>query len=325
MDLTRRELLRLGAAAGAGLVFHRDLLAAPLRAGPQQQLLRTIPSSGEKIPAVGLGTAFSFSSAARDAEERASLKEVIRLLTDLGGSVIDTAPSYGVSETVVGELVRDIGNADKIFTATKISGARSREQGMQEQEQSEQRLAPQKIDLNQVHNLGNWQEILPLLRELKQAGRIRYLGVTTSSNRQYEELERILRQEQLDFVQVDYAIDNRDVEERLLPLAADRGMATMINGPFGRTRLFRRVGDRAVPDWAKEFGADSWARFFLKWLLGNPAVTVVIPGTSNPEHMKDNMGAGLGRLPNEEERKRMADFIDALPPAPGGRGRRGRG
>jgi aryl-alcohol dehydrogenase-like predicted oxidoreductase len=213
----------------------------------------------------------------------------------------------------MGELVREIGNADKIFMATKISRVQGREEGMAQVKQSEERLAPGNIDLNQVHNLGDWQTQLALLRELKQEGRVRYVGITTSRDQQYEALEPILRTEELDFVQFDYAIDNRNAEQALLPIAMDRGIATLINGPFGRTRLFSRVGDRPVPEWAREFGAGSWGQFFLKWLLGNPGVTVPIPATSDPGHLRDNMGAGLGRVPDAAERKRMADFIDGLP------------
>jgi aryl-alcohol dehydrogenase-like predicted oxidoreductase len=313
MRLSRREMLRLSVTAGAAMAMGRDVVSATKSVGQGQQLLKTIPSSGQQIPAVGLGTASTFSAAARTPEEHAGLREVLREFTRLGGSVVDTSPSYGRSEETIGELVREIGNAGEIFMATKISGATGREEGMRQMERSVERLTPGDIDLNQVHNLGDWETQLPLLRELKQEGRIRYLGVTVSSPRRYEELERIMRAEPLDFVQVDYAIDNRDVEPTLLPLARDRGMATLINGPFGRSSLFRRVGDRPVPDWAAEFGATSWAHFFLKWLLGSPAVTVVIPATSNPGHLRDNMGAGLGRLPTEAERARMAELIASLP------------
>jgi aryl-alcohol dehydrogenase-like predicted oxidoreductase len=306
-------MLRLGVTAGAAMAMGRDVVSATRSGGQGQQLLKTIPSSGQQIPAVGLGTASTFSAAARTPEEHAGLREVLREFTRLGGSVVDTSPSYGRSEETIGELVREIGNAGEIFIATKISSATGREEGMRQVERSVERLSPGDIDLNQVHNLGDWETQLPLLRELKQEGRIRYLGVTVSSPRRYEELERIMRAEPLDFVQVDYAIDNRDVEPTLLALARDRGMATLINGPFGRSSLFRRVGDRPVPAWAAEFGATSWAHFFLKWLLGSPAVTVVIPATSNPGHLRDNMGAGLGRLPTEAERARMAELIASLP------------
>ncbi|MFC1662185.1 aldo/keto reductase [Gemmatimonadota bacterium] len=315
MLYSRRDVLKLGVGAGAALALGRDLLGAAPTVFQEGQLLKAIPSSGETVPAVGLGTASSFASAAGTPEDHAALREVLRLFTDLGGAVIDTAPSYGrgSSEETLGDLIRGIGNADKIFMATKISRAEGREAGMAQVQQSEERLAPCRIDLNQVHNLGDWQIQLPLLREMKEEGRVRYVGITTSSDRQYEDLAQILRTEELDFVQFDYAIDNRNAEEVLLPIARDRGIATLVNGPFGRTRLFRRVGDQPVPEWAQEFGANSWAQFFLKWLLGNPDITVVIPATSDPGHLQDNMGAGLGRVPDEAERKKMADFVDALP------------
>jgi aryl-alcohol dehydrogenase-like predicted oxidoreductase len=313
MLYSRRDVLKMGMGAGAALALGPDLLGAvklPIQTG---QLMKVIPSSGEMVPAVGLGTASSFSQAARTPEEHAELLEVIRLFTDLGGSFIDTAPTYGTSEVVLGELIREVGNADEIFMATKLSRVEGREAGMAQFNQSAERLAPGNLDLNQIHNLGDWQTQLALLREMKEEGRIRYVGITTSRDSQYADMAQILRDEEFDFVQFDYAIDNRNTEEELLPIAADKGIATLINGPFGRTRLFSRVGDREVPEWAQEFGATSWAQFFLKWLLGHPNVTVPIPATSDPGHLKDNMGAGLGRVPNEDERKRMADFIDGLP------------
>ncbi len=313
MFYSRRDVIKLGVGAGAALALGRDLLGASQTPVQGSQLLKTIPSTGEQIPAIGFGTSSTVSQAARTPEEHAQLREVLGLFTDLGGSLIDTAPTYGDSEQVVGELLREIGNADKIFMATKLSRVEGRDAGLAQFEQSAERLAPGNIDLNQVHNLGDWQTQMALLRELKQEGRVRYIGITTSSDRQYEELAQIIKTEEMDFVQFDYAIDNRNAEENLLPIAMDRGIATLINGPFGRTRLFRRVGDTPVPAWAQEFGATSWAQFFLKWLLGHPGVTVPIPATSDPEHLRDNMAAGLGRVPDAAERKRMADFIDALP------------
>jgi aryl-alcohol dehydrogenase-like predicted oxidoreductase len=214
---------------------------------------------------------------------------------------------------VLGDLSRDVGNVLNVLWATKISGARGREAGMMQAQRSEERLAPGKIFLNQVHNLGDWQVQLPLLRELKQAGRIKYVGITTTSDGDYNEVARILRTEQLDFVQLDFAIDNRTVEEQIFPIARDRGIATIAALPFGRARLFNRVAGRTLPDFASEIDATSWAQFFLKYLLSNPAMTVVIPGTSNPDNLVDNMGAGLGRLPDEAMRRRMAQFIDQLP------------
>lgn len=320
MTYTRREILRMGLGAGAALALgRRELTAAVRSSGSRQdaQLLKVVPSSGERIPAVGLGTASSFSSAARTPEEHDALREVLRGFTEMGGSVIDTAPSYGrgASEETLGELVREIGNADEIFMATKISGAEGRAEGMEQFERSLELMSPVTIDLEQVHNLGDWQTQLPLLRELKEERRIRYVGITTSRDSQYDELAPILRNEELDFVQFDYAIDNRNAEDELIPIAQDRGIATLVNGPFGRTRLFSRAGDRPVPDWAREFGAETWAQFFLKWLLGHPAITVVIPATSDPEHLRDNMRAGYGRVPDEEERRRMQDLVDSWPAA----------
>ena len=312
MTYTRRDVLKIAAGTGAALALNRDLFATE-SLFQQGQYMKTIPSTGERVPAIGLGTASSFSRAARTEAEHAELREVLRLFTELGGTVIDTAPTYGQSEVVMGELIRDIGNADKIFMATKISRVQGRDAGFSQVQQSEERLAPGNIDLNQVHNLGDWQTQLALLRELKQEGRVRYVGITTSRDRQYADLERIIRTEEMDFVQFDYAIDNRNAEDALIPICRDRGFATLINGPFGRTRLFRRVGDRPVPEWAREFGANSWAKFFLKWLTGHPDVTCPIPATSDPGHLRDNMGAGLGRVPDEAERRRMAEFVEGLP------------
>lgn len=312
MTYSRREMLRMGVGAGAALALgRRPLSAAVARPFQDAQLLKTIPSSGEQIPAVGLGTASSFLQAARSSREHAALREVVATFTEMGGAVIDTAPTYGDSEEVLGELIRDIGNADEIFMATKVSGVDGRAEGMAQFEGSVETLSPVTIDLEQVHNLGDWETQLPLLRELKQEGRIRYVGITTSRDRQYDDLAPIIRTEELDFVQFDYAIDERNAEEELIPIAQDRGIATLVNGPFGRGSLFGQAGDRPIPDWAREFGVESWAQFFLKWLLGHPAITVVIPATSDPGHLRDNMGAGYGRVPNPEEHQRMQDLVDS--------------
>ena len=311
MTYSRREALKLGAAAGAALLIGKDILhALPAQEG---QLMRAIPSSGERIPAVGLGTANTFMQAARTPQEHSAIREVVRRFTEQGGRFIDTSPSYGSSEQVLGELSRDVGNAEQILWATKVSGANGRAEGLAQVARSEERLAPGQIFLNQVHNLGDWEVQLPLLRELKQEGRFRYVGVTTTSDGRYDDVERILASEELDFVQLDYAIDNRGVEERVLPAARDNGVAVITALPFGRARLFARTRGQELPEWAAEFDANSWAQFFLKYLLGNPTVTAVIPGTSNPDNLVDNMGAGRGRLPDEAMRRRMAQHIDGLP------------
>jgi aryl-alcohol dehydrogenase-like predicted oxidoreductase len=213
----------------------------------------------------------------------------------------------------VASLTEEIGREEDIFWAAKVSirASGGRDAGMMQVEQSLARLGH--IDLSQIHDLLRWQIQLPLLQELKQEGLIRYVGITTSNDEQYEDLEEILRTEDLDFVQFDYAIDNRNAEEALIPISRDRGIGTLVNGPFGEGRLFQRVGDRPVPEWAHEFGARTWAQFFLKWVLGNDAVTVVIPSTADPNHLQDNMGAGVGRLPTDEERTRMTRLIEELP------------
>jgi len=314
MQMTRRDALKLGAAAGAAsLLFPGDLLEAAIFPRAQEQLMRAIPKTGERIPAVGLGTANTFMQAARTPEEHAAIREVVRRFTENGGKFIDTSPSYGSSEEVLGDLARDIGNAGQILWATKVSGANGREAGLAQVARSEERLAPGQVFLQQVHNLGNWEVQLPLLRELKAAGRFRYVGITTTSEGSYDLAERILRTEEVDFVQLDFAVDNREVEERLFPICRDRGVATIAALPFGRARLFNRVAGRELPDFASEIGAATWAQFFLKYLLSNPDMTVVIPGTSNPNNVVDNMGAGLGPLPDVAMRRRMADYVDALP------------
>lgn len=313
MGYTRREAIKLGAATGAALLLGKNPVGAASLPLQEPQLLKTIPSSGERIPAVGLGTANTFSQAARTPEEHAAIREVVRRFTEQGGKFIDTAPSYGMSEQVLGDLARDVGNSRDVLWATKISGAQNRDAGVMQMERSAERFSPGSVFLNQVHNLGNWQTHIPLLKELKQEGRIRYLGVTTTSSGSYAQLEQIMRGEDIDFVQVDFAIDNREVEDRIFPIARDQGIATIAALPFGRARLFSRTSGVPLPAFAHEFDAHTWAQFFLKYLLSHPDMTVVIPGTSNPNNLVDNMGAGRGRLPDESMRRRMAQFIDDLP------------
>lgn len=306
MGLSRRELLKAGIALGASMVLPRaDLFA---QAGPLIQ--RRIPSSGESLPIIGIGTARRYESAPTGAE-RAPLREVLRQFKELGGRVIDTAPSYGNAEAIVGDLVSELKIRDSLFIATKV-GSRGRGAGIEELERSFRRLRTAKIDLIAVHNLTDTRTQLATLREWKQAGRIRYVGITTSRDRQYQEFERTMRAEKLDFIQVDYALDNRGAGERILPLAAERGMAAMINLPFGRGRLFEAVRGRNLPPWASEFDCGSWAQFFLKYIVSHPAVTCVIPGMARVEYVVDNLGAARGRLPDAAMRKRMESFIDAL-------------
>jgi aryl-alcohol dehydrogenase-like predicted oxidoreductase len=314
--ITRRQYLKLSIAAGAAFALDPRLAWADDRT--LSLLMRAIPSSGELIPTVGLGSSATFAQVARS-EDVAALRDVLAALVRQGGSVFDTAPSYGASEEVAGDIARELGITDDIFWATKVNvaarggGAADPAEARAQIERSFQRIGKPAIDLIQVHNLGDVPTQLAILQELKAAGRIRYTGVTTTSERQYDDLLDIMRREPLDFVGIDYAIDNRTVEEQVLPLAQDQGIAVMVYVPFGRTRLWQRVRGQEVPAWAGEFGAQSWAQFFLKFVLAHPAVTVVTPATSQARHMVDNLGAALGELPDDAMRRRMVEHVASLP------------
>jgi diketogulonate reductase-like aldo/keto reductase len=293
--LTRRTVLGLMAAAAAG--------PSPARAA-SSILTRPIPSSGEAIPAVGLGTWRTFDVGPAPAE-RAPLKTVLQRFVELGGRVIDSSPMYGTAESVAGDLAADLGVTDTLFFATKVWTS-GREAGVAQIEQSFRRFRTKRLDLLQIHNLLDWQTQLRTLRDFKQTGRIRYLGVTHYTSSAYDELERVLRSEQLDFLQVNYSVGEREAERRILPLAAERGIAVLVNRPFSEGGLFQRVRGKALPTWASEIGCESWAQLLLKWVLGNPAATCVIPATSRPEHLVDNMNAGVGALPDEKMRNQIA-------------------
>jgi aryl-alcohol dehydrogenase-like predicted oxidoreductase len=313
--ISRRDCLKLGLAAGATLALPgRALLAA---SPPLPLLQRAIPSSGEKIPAVGLGSSASFAQIARS-DDTSALRTVLKTLLDAGGRVFDTAPSYGESERVAGDLAAELGATERMFWATKLNvagrggGSADPKAARVQLEASFEHLGKTPIDLIQVHNLGDLPTQLGLLREYKAAGRIRYLGVTTTFPQQYPQLIELMRREPLDFIGIDYAIDNRSMEEIVLPLASERGIAVMVYLPFGRNRLWERVRGHALPDWAAEFDARSWAQFFLKFVLAHPAVTVVTPATSKPQHMLDNLGAARGRLPDAAMLRRMVAHIEQL-------------
>ncbi|MDP2577302.1 MAG: aldo/keto reductase [Candidatus Palauibacterales bacterium] len=310
--ITRRYLLKLCAGAGATLLFKK----LPAFAQSSSMLLREIPSSGAMLPAVGLGTARTFN-VGTDEDVLSPLREVMRLFIEMGGTLIDTAPAYGSSEEVTGGLIRDLDVLDDLFLATKVS-TRGRDQAIEQMRNSMRLLGSESLELMQIHNVQRYDSddvatLLAILREWKAAGRLRYIGITTSSLRAHERVSQLLQAETLDFVQVNYSIGTRQAEERLLPLAADRGVAVIVNRPYERARLFRAVGERAVPDWAADFDCDSWGQFFLKYILSNPAVTCVIPATTKPHHLQDNMGAGYGRLPDGAARDRMVEFFDAIP------------
>ena len=313
--ISRRDWLALTLGAGAAMTIDpRGLLAQGT------MVTKAIPSSSERLPVIGLGSSATFAQVARS-QDVTALREVFKALVDGGGTVFDTAPGYGASEETAGRIVNELGIADKVFWATKLNVAGRSGSGAdpaaarQQVATSLARVKKAKIDLIQVHNMGDVGVQIPILREFKQQGKVRYIGLTTTFEGQYEGLVATMRQETLDFIGVDYAIDNRHAEATILPLAEERKMGVFAYAPFGRTRLFKRVGDRPVPDFAKEFDARTWAQFFLKFVVSHPAVTVATPATSQAKNMIDNLGGGLGRLPDPAMRQRMADYVDALPGA----------
>jgi aryl-alcohol dehydrogenase-like predicted oxidoreductase len=273
-------------------------------------LMRRLPADGEMLPAVGLGTWQTFD-VGTGAAAREPLREVLRRFAALGGRVIDSSPMYGQAETVVGDLTAELGLQGSLFVATKV-WTQGREAGVAQMERSLQRLRASRLDLMQIHNLVDWPTHLKTLREWKASGRVRHVGITHYTASAYGDLERIMRTERLDFVQLNYSLAERDAEARLLPLARDRGMAVLVNRPYAEGALFRRVRGRPLPPWAAELECRSWGQFFLKWILAHPAVTCAIPGTAKPEHLTDNMGAGTGPLPDPATRARMAAHFDGL-------------
>ncbi|MDP2284044.1 MAG: aldo/keto reductase [Pseudohongiella sp.] len=315
--LNRRQFLGAALGAGAAISFSPSFLAL---AQESSLITRAIPSTGEMLPAVGLGSSATFAQIARS-EDISALRSVLSRMAELGGRVFDTAPGYGASEEVAGAIAQELGIHETLFWATKLNvaqrggGAADPVAARAQLEDSFQRIGKPVIDLIQVHNMGDPAVQLGLLRELKEQGRIRYLGITTTFPEQYASLIDIMRNEPLDFIGTDYAVDNREVEEVILPLAMERGIAVLNYAPFGRTRLWARVGDRPVPDYAHEFDAHTWGQFFLKFVLSHPAITAVTPATSRPSNMEDNIGGMLGRLPDAAMRQRMIATVDALPSA----------
>jgi aryl-alcohol dehydrogenase-like predicted oxidoreductase len=304
-DVSRRDALKIGAGVGLALTLGRlDAFAA---ARQSTLIQKPIPSSGEKIPVVGMGTARYFDAVTPE------LREVIKRLPELGGKVIDLSPSYSNAETVVGNIIADLKNRPSYFLATKVTNpGTDRASGTRQLEESMRRLHTDTIDLMQIHNLVGVEQRLPLIREWKQAGRFRYIGLTTSFPRQYDAFEKLMREQTLDFVQVDYSIDERAVEQRILPLAIDRGMAVLVNSPFRRGRSFERVKDKPLPSWTAELEVVTWAQLFLKYLASHPAVTCVIPGTERVQFLVDNMVATHGRLPDPAMRRRIEQYYDGL-------------
>lgn len=314
--LTRREYLKYAILAGAAVGLEPRLLRA-LEGG--DLITRAIPASGEQLPVVGLGSAATFSSVARSKDVTA-LRDVLQVLFDNGGSVFDTAPGYGASEVVAGRIVQDLGATKKVFWATKLNvagrgGQADPAAASAQIERSFEHIGKQKIDLIQVHNLADVPTQMGILKDLKAAGRVRYIGVTSTRASRYAELASVMRKEPIDFIGVDYAVDNRESAKTILPLAQDLGIGVLVYLPFGRRRLWSRVAGHELPAWADDFGAHSWAQFFLKYLAAHPAVTAITPATSKPGNMLDNLGAGIGELPDAATRRRMEKLIEDLPSA----------
>jgi aryl-alcohol dehydrogenase-like predicted oxidoreductase len=309
--LTRREYLALSAQAGAALALPQALFA---QAG--DLITRAIPKTGERLPIVGLGSSATFSQIAGAADIEA-IKAVFSAMLEQGGTVFDTAPGYGASEEVAARAVNELGVRDRLFWATKlnVAGRGTSADPARARAQVDTSLTRfgGPIDLIQVHNVADMATQFPILEEYKQAGRIRYVGTTSTFKPQYATIEQLMRDLPLDFIGIDYAVDNLDAEQTIFPLAQERGIAVLVYLPFGRTRLWERVEGHEVPAWAAEFGATTWAQFMLKFAASHPAVTAVTPATSKPHHMHDNMTAARGRLPDQAERARMVELIASLP------------
>ncbi len=313
--ITRRDYLQLSTAAGVALAIHPGRLLAN-ESSPRRLITRTIPGTSEPLPAVGLGSSASFSRIAGEGNVD-RVREVLEAFVRGGGTVFDTAPGYGAAEEVAARIARDTGLNEKMFWATKVNvaargGKADPAAARAQMDRSLQRLGRPAIDLIQVHNLGDVPTQLGLLREYRDAGRVRYIGVTTTFPNQYEELERIMRTEALNFIGVDYAIDHRVMEERIFPLARDRGIGVLAYQPFGRTRLWQKVEGRTLPDWAADYDIATWGQFFLKYVISHPAVTVATPATSQARNVVDNLGAATGRLPDEAGRRRMFEHVQSL-------------
>ena len=317
--VTRRDWIRITAGAGAALTLDSRTMLA-LQTGPVRT--KPIPASGEQLPVIGLGG--RWISMNSSAEERAGHRAVLKELAEGAegaGRLFDSAAGYGGggSEEYAGRWADEDGLQDRIFWAAKVNvaerGAADPAEVRAQIERSFERLRVPVIELDQVHNMGDPPTQLRILQEYKDQGRIRHIGITTTSENQYDELERVMRDHLIDFIGVDYAVDNRVVEQRILPLAQDRRIGVLVYLPFGRTRMWSRIGARPLPEWAAEFDAHTWAQFMLKYVVAHSAVTVACPGTGDPEHMVDNLGGGRGRMPTPDHLRRMIQLVDALPMA----------
>jgi diketogulonate reductase-like aldo/keto reductase len=302
--VTRREAAKVIGATAAALAFP---ISAEAKSESSAMLTRTIPSSGDKLPVIGLGTWRAFD-VNLSADIRKQLEDVLSLFAKLGGQVIDSSPMYGRAEEVIGNLTSEPGIREKLFLATKV-WTRGKQRGIESMERSLALLRTNRIDLMQVHNLVDVNTQLGTLREWKQQGRIRYTGITHHESGALSEIEKLMRSEKFDFLQINYSVMEPEAERSVLPLAQERGIGVIANRPFGAGDLFGKVRSKPLPDWAAEFDCRSWAQFFLKWIIANPAITCAIPATDKPSHLEDNMQGGMGRLPDERTRQRMAELV----------------
>jgi aryl-alcohol dehydrogenase-like predicted oxidoreductase len=305
---TRRRLLQASFGLAAGSLANW-ISPADAESGPSPLATRAIPHSGELLPVIGLGTANEFQVQPQG-ERKATLKEVVDDLLAQGGRLIDTASSYGSAESVLGDLLSDQDRA-KVFLATKLENGDAKA-GTIEFKRSLERLRYKQVDLLQLHNVQDPHQSMAAFRDWKSQGLCRYIGITTTFKQDFDAAEAVIRKEKPDFFQVDYSLGDREAEKRLLPAAADVGAAVLTALPFGRSSVFAAVRGKSVPEWARDFDATSWPQFFLKFLLGHQAVTAVIPGTTNPAHLADNISAGRGRFPDAGQRKEMIKFFDTL-------------
>lgn len=303
-SITRRKLIQLTSGAGVSLGLGWN----PLAAQSGEIITRPIPSSGEAVPAIGIGTnRYKVGTA----EENAGLRATLEAFAEMGGQVVDTAPVYRSSETILGQLMAELDNRDRLFIATKVE-KKDRTGSLERMEGSLVKLQTPVLDLVQSHQMNGAENTLPVMHEWQQDGRVRYIGITTSDTDTFPRMLELMNKEAMDFIQVNYSLSNREAADEILPLAIDKGIAVLINIPFARGQLFKAVADRPLPDWTAEFDCESWGQFFLKYVISHPAVTCAIPGATKARHAIDNVGAAYGRLPDSELRRRQETFFDAL-------------
>ncbi|MFV1984044.1 MAG: aldo/keto reductase [Thiohalomonadales bacterium] len=303
----RRKFIELMGLIGAGLILPADVFA---KLGRKLQITKIIPKTGEQLPVIGMGTSRTFNSSG-DSEKLAGLQQLTQTFFDMGGGMIDSSPMYGSAQEVIGQILPNIKGHKNLFAATKV-WIKGKEQGIKQMEESRQLWGIKNFDLMQIHNLLDWENHLETLKQMKENGKIRYIGVTTSHGRDHKQLGTLLKNHDFDFVQLSYNIIDREVESQLLPIAQEKGIAVIVNRPFQRGNLFSKVKGKSLPKWAQECDCNSWGQYFLKFAVSHPAVTCAIPATTKVKHMKDNMTAGRGRLPTAKQRIQMIKYFKSL-------------